>query len=141
MSSDKWNGGVYMKKVLAGVFAFLFIFAISINSSFAATYVTDKTVITSEHMTGVFYAKAGEIYFQARNQTDHTYIDIRKELYKADGTLVQTRVGNVYDFVSRSDSPYTIPEDGYYYFRLVNETPGSKWFIKYRVTDKSHFWK
>ncbi|MBA4496405.1 hypothetical protein ACFO25_00655 [Paenactinomyces guangxiensis] len=130
-----------MKKVLAGLFAFLLLFAVSSGQTYAATFVKGKAVVTSEHKTEVFYAEAGEIYFKHRNLADREYIYTRIELYKEDGTLVQTRVGNAYNFVSHADSPYTVPEDGNYYFRLVNETPDSHWFVKYSVSDESDFWE
>ncbi|MBH8599210.1 MULTISPECIES: hypothetical protein [unclassified Thermoactinomyces] len=129
-----------IKKVLAGLLAFLFVFVLSSEQSYAATFVRGKAVVTSEHSTSVFYAKAGEIYFKNDNLADREYIDIRIELYKKDGTLVQTRIGNAYNFVSHADSPYTVPEDGYYFFRLVNETPDSHWYVKYSVSDRSRFW-
>lgn len=123
-----------MKKWLAGLFAFLFVFALSTHQASAASYTWGKSVITSEHKTAVFYAKAGEIINEHWNYVnDSEVIDIHVELRSANGELVQTRVGNAYNFVSHAESPYTVPEDGLYYFRFVNETPGTHWWLVYRV--------
>jgi hypothetical protein len=130
-----------MKKFLSMMAVFLLSFVLVAQSASAATFISGHAVVTDEHVTESFFAKAGEIYFQNRNLADREYIDIRIELYREDGTLVQTRIGNAYNFVSRADSPYTIPEDGTYYFRLVNETPGSHWKVNYKVTDHSSFWE
>ncbi|WP_124726273.1 hypothetical protein [Staphylospora marina] len=129
-----------MKKFLGALAVLLMAFVLSVQPAFAATFITGKAVVTDVHVTKTFYAKAGVIYLQNRNIADREYIDIRIELYKEDGTLVQDRVGNVYDFVSRQDNPYTVPEDGKYYFKLVNDTPGSHWYTHYKVTDHSNFW-
>lgn len=135
-----------MKKALVGLFAFLCLFLISVGEVDAAKekYPKGDVVITAEQLyeTEVFRAKKGTIYLQSKQITDpeYEYIDIRVELYKADGTLVQTRVGNVYNFVTEADSPFTVPKTGKYYFRFVNETPGSNWYMNYQVSDKSDFW-
>ncbi|WP_044640059.1 hypothetical protein [Risungbinella massiliensis] len=130
-----------MKKIVIGFIVFLFAFSLSTNVAMAKTFTKGKEIVTSVHDTDAFFVKAGEITFDNDNLTDFEWIDIRIELYSADRTLVETRVGNVYNFESHASSPYTVPTDGYYYFHLVNDTPGSQWFVNYKVHDKGPDWE
>ncbi|MGA8942452.1 MAG: hypothetical protein WB502_07005 [Thermoactinomyces sp.] len=125
-----------MYKWIASLLAVMLVFSFSVQVASAKTFVRGCADITAAYDTEVFYAKEGTIVFEEKMRlANRKYIDVRIELRTADGEVVQTRVGNVYNFYSSAESPFTVPEDGAYYFHLVNETPDSHWWLIYKVHD------
>ncbi len=125
-----------MHKWVVSLFAMVLVFTFSVQVASAKTFARGFADITSTYDTEVFYAKEGIIVFEEKMRlTEEEYIDVRVELRTADGEVIQTRVGNVYNFNSSAESPFTVPEDGEYYFHLVNETPDSHWWLKYKIHD------
>ncbi|MBA4601893.1 hypothetical protein H2C83_06085 [Thermoactinomyces sp. AMNI-1] len=116
--------------------AVMLVFSFSVQVASAKMFARGFADIASTYDSEVFHAKKGTIVFAEKMRlTDQEYIDVRVELCTADGEVIQTRIGNVYNFHSSAESPFTVPENGEYYFHLVNETPDSHWWLNYKVHD------